>query len=322
MAFATRENPVEDQSYDDTLCSLLEPSSKQVLVISEETKKIHVACGAAYVGAKDLLEAYGEESLSEDVVSSYFGGMLSAAARAGHTDIVKMLLNRGHSRRKMQSPHWLLDLSAEVCSTYSFAAAYGHLEIMELVRDLDATGLDAKYTPLFVVRARRTDVVDYLLRHSPKSPSPESISASLLADRMSWMAARYGQADILRDAIQAGGDINHDFTDRYNYPLVMACRKGHTDVVRFLIDMGVDVHKQFSKGPLSCRIHIDIISKEHPIGIATARGYVGVCEQLLDAGVDVNWREGVWMGIAAGCGQTRVMECLMRKGFAARAVRR
>ncbi|KAI9652210.1 MAG: Ankyrin repeat domain-containing protein 44 [Alyxoria varia] len=324
MAFATREYHVSDHTYDESLCSLLKSSSEKGAVISGKAQLSHVACGAAYLGAKDLMLATLERVLPEDVVSSYFGGIISAAVRAGHADIVKILLNRGHALQKMRSPHWASKPPIETCTTCSLAAAYGHLDIMKLLPNEPPQhgmyhGLNDQRTLLFAVRGRNKTVVDCLLTQSlgaGKSPP------SHIANGMLWMAARCGQVGILRDAIEAGGDIDQLLESPANRPLAMASRKGHEDVVQLLIDMGIDINGPFEYRTVKMQTHVEEISVQHPMGIAVARGHVGVCKRLLDGGVDVNWKGGVWMTIASACGQTRVMECLDRKGFSYQSAER
>ncbi|XP_073228587.1 protein fem-1 homolog B-like [Porites lutea] len=99
-----------------------------------------------------------------------------------------------------------------------------------------------------------------------------------------FVAAVYGNIEILRCLLENGADINAvlHFDQNYYTPLMMAINYNHSDAVIFLIDQGADVNLQTKTGATA--LHHAVWTFETSLEIVSS---------LIKNGADVNARGGI-----------------------------
>jgi len=100
------------------------------------------------------------------------------------------------------------------------------------------------------------------------------VSASLSLPK----AAYDGNADVVRQLIEAGADVNYRQRHDTPTPIHWAAKQGHADVVRLLIEAGADVSAEETAGEFT---------RMTPLHWA-ASGHADVVRLLIEAGADVN----------------------------------
>jgi len=106
---------------------------------------------------------------------------------------------------------------------------------------------------------------DFVMSSGAYKPKPDANMVS--------SAAYYGQREVCRNLIDAGGDVND--TDRGNgtTALFKAAQNGHIDVVELLLESGANKYKARNNG-------------RAPLFMATENGLIDVVEYLVEKGAD------------------------------------
>ncbi|XP_048244847.1 uncharacterized protein LOC124124203 isoform X3 [Haliotis rufescens] len=221
---------------------------------------------------------------------------LLCACRGGHTDIVKLLIEKG------------ADVSAAAAAGYtplSCACRGGHTDIVKLLiekgadvsaafnYDDDDDDDDDGYTPLsWACKNGHTDIVKLLIEKGA------DVSAAGCGDTPLLCACRGGHTDIVKLLIEKGADVSAADDDG-DTPLPCACREGHTDIVKLLIEKGADVSAAFNYDDDD-----DDDDGYTPLSWACKNGHTDIVKLLIEKGADVS---------AAGCGDTPLL-CACRGG--------
>jgi uncharacterized protein len=145
----------------ETVKRLVEPDSSLAKSFSPDGFPLFaLACFFGHLGTARFL---AEKGADIHVAASNGTGYnaLTASVTAGHTEIVKWLLERGMDPNYRYSPGFTPLLSA---------AANGHLEIVKLLlshgADLQATANDGKSALAFAMERNHGDIADFLRARS------------------------------------------------------------------------------------------------------------------------------------------------------------
>ncbi len=268
---------------------------------------------------------------------------LLEAALAGHTSVVKVLVE--HGAKVNTVPDGLRDWAIS-----SSSIPMADQEVVQAASRGD-TAL------IIAVRNARTETVRYLLDHGADINRPNHRNETAL-----FVAAELGRGDITRLMLGKGADANaveqenrtSSFTVAMstigrNTVLVKAAQSGHADVVRILLDAGarLDVRGFMGKTALFWAVerghaaaaqallerkadpNIKDVSGLTPLMVAAANGSSRVAELLLKNKADVNAAEGADSGVggsvfgvsgttalmfAARAGHTEVVQMLLKVG--------
>ncbi|KAJ3191773.1 hypothetical protein HK101_007427 [Irineochytrium annulatum] len=136
------------------------------------------------------------------------------AVKNGHREVVELLLERGG------------DPSLDGCESVTWAAAYGHVEVIRLLLDHPGVDLSAHNNRAIRFSAENgcCEMVRLLLKVPGVDPKANKSEA------LRW-ASRHGYVEIVRMLIEAGCDVRANRGEAVR----RAVRRGHWRVVRLLV---------------------------------------------------------------------------------------
>src|SRR3990167_4753558 len=156
---------------------------------------------------------------------------LIVAAVSGHTDIVRLLLDRGANINHDNN----LGATALIV-----AAENGHTDTVILLLDKGADinhATDYGSTVLvYAARSGLTDIVQLLLGRGMNLNQTNSGGFTPI-----MVAAQQGRTDTVRLFLDRGSDINHVANDGYT-ALILAAENGRRDTVKLLLNRGADIN--------------------------------------------------------------------------------
>ncbi len=196
----------------------------------------------------------------------YGNTALTLAAEGGHTDVVRLLIEKGAAvDAKAKSGHTALTLAVEG----------GHTDVVRLLIEKGAA-VDAKaksgHTALtLAVEGGHTDVVRLLIEKGAAVDAKAKSGHTALT-----LAVEGGHTDVVRLLIEKGAAVNAKAKFGYT-ALMLAVDRGHTDVVRLLIEKGAAVNAKAKFGYTALMLAVD-------------RGHTDVVRLLIEKGADVNAR--------------------------------
>ncbi|KAJ7585110.1 Pfs, NACHT and ankyrin domain protein [Mycena floridula] len=238
---------------------------------------------------------------------------LSYAARQGHIDIVKLLLEKNADPAAADQYK---------CTPLSHAARRGHIDIVKLLLEKNADPAAAdqyKRTPLsYAARWGHIDIVKLLLEKNADPAAADEYQGPLFLEKnadpaaadqyqrtpLSY-AAEEGHIDIVKLLLEKNADPAA--ADEYKRtPLSYAARQGHIDIVKLLLEKNADpaAADEYKRTPLSYaarRGHIDIVKllleknadpaaadqyKRTPLSYAARRGHIDIVKLLLEKNAD------------------------------------
>jgi len=202
---------------------------------------IHIAAYHGNPGVVRLLcQEYGVDvncSISETLEEEPKKGItaLEWAARLGHTEVVKALLDNNANVNVRRTTGGTTPL---------YIAAYnGHTEVARLLidnsADVNASTHTDGATPLHTAAQNgNTEVVKLLLDHSA------DVNASCADDGATplYIAAYNGHTEVVKLLLENKADVSVRRTDTGSTPLYVAAQKGHTEILKLLLDNNADVN--------------------------------------------------------------------------------
>jgi len=238
---------------------------------------IHIAAYNGNAGVVRLLcQEYGVDincSTSETFEDKPKKGItaLEWAARMGHTEVVKLLLDN-NAKVNVSRP-------TDGCTPLFIAAQQGHAEVVKLLldnrADVNASRTDDGTTPLFMAaQARHTEVVKLLLDNKA------DVNASRTEDGATplYYAAQEGHTEVVKLLLGNKADVNASRTDDGATPLFMAAQARHTEVVKLLLDNKADVNASRTEDGGTALYY------------AAQEGHTEIVKLLIDNKADVNTR--------------------------------
>lgn len=175
---------------------------------SPDCTPFYTACAKGKLGAAKLLAHFGADVLR---ATRRGESPLSAACKAGHTDIVELLIR--------------LDLDVNVQSKDAAS------------RDIYGELVYIRSTPLSTAcRAGRFDVAALLLSHGADVRIPDDDGRTPLHEACQW-----GNTATVSNLIRCGADVNARSNDGAT-PLSVASRNAHTETVRMLVSCGASAN--------------------------------------------------------------------------------
>jgi protein DGCR14 len=186
---------------------------------------------AAELGRAGAVAALLEAGAPPDLTDESGGTPLMAAAWDGHLEVARLLLDAGADPDILLEDHCHGgDPEVVGRSALFFALAKGHRELIDLLEP-----------------ATRAEVRDLAYRELPaylewseRNPPPHVPTVDL------YRTVSWGRPDLLRQAIAAGGDVNHRMPReacsplRGGTPLSWAAAMGRMDLVGPLLAAGAD----------------------------------------------------------------------------------
>jgi len=142
---------------------------------------------------------------------------LRKAARYGHLEVVKYLLEQG------------ADLHVDNDYPLRKAARYGHLEVVKYLLEQGADlHVDNDYPLRYAAENGHLEVVKYLLEQGADLHAGDN-------DALRWAALR-GHLEIVKYLVEQGADLHAE----NDWALRLAARNSHLEVVKCLVEKGAD----------------------------------------------------------------------------------
>ncbi|KAK6355999.1 hypothetical protein TWF718_000372 [Orbilia javanica] len=240
--------------------------------------------------------------------------ILLSAAKEGHEDVVRVLLETGKVNIDATDPGWSL-------TPLRWAAQGGYTAIVQLLldkgADIEAGDDRYGYTPLLAaVTYDHERIVQILLDRGA------SIEA---ADRENYTpllrAVNNGNEAITKLLLEKGADVEarciyeeygpvwigfYDQRERATVtPLLLSIYRGRQAVTQLLLDKGVNVEATTTNQNTTSLL------------LATAKGYLAQVRMLINRGADIeakNTHDITPLLLAAGLGHTSIVQALINRG--------
>eukprot|EP00913_Durusdinium_trenchii_P026341 g24716.t2 len=244
---------------------------------------------------------------------------LQCAAECGHLEVA-----RAAPDTELLGPLW-------------FAAAHGHVEVVECLMDAGASKDKAEQsgsTAIQVAAANgQLDVVECLLKAGVNVNKPEPWQKEVV-EQLVRSRAHVEQVDLEGRTPLWMAAQNNEWKVLHMSPLLAAVRGGHTELLRCLLTARAAVKDVSGGGEVSCLLEaasrgdLEMVQallearadtnqsdasgkRASPLEAASARGYIDVVKCLLTAS-DQHQSHGTSPLIAAAsCGQSDVVLCLL-----------
>ncbi|KLU81030.1 hypothetical protein MAPG_00125 [Magnaporthiopsis poae ATCC 64411] len=192
---------------------------------------------ASSAGHSNIVKMLLERGADVNAQDSEYDNALQAASSAGHGEIVKMLLEKGADVKAedvdRRTPLWI-------------AAGNGHEAVVELLIKNGAAidqSDDSGHTPLSKAAGNGHEAVARLLMELGADKEAES----RYRFRPLHYAARDGREGVTRLLIELGADKEAEKRDRMR-PLHLAALNGHKAVVKLLVELGADKDARDERG--------------------------------------------------------------------------
>jgi len=221
------------------------------------------------------------------------------AARNGHTDVVKVLLD---SKVDVN-----VGRPADGVTPLHIAAQERHTEVAKLLldnkADINARVLTYGATPLYIAsQSEHRDIVDLLLAYNADVNASCTDDGATPLHIVSWS----GNTQLVKLLLDHKADVNASRHTDGATPLYAAAQNGHTEVVKLLLDNSANVNAS---------VHTD---GSTPLYIASQNHCVEVVKLLLENKADVNAActddDATPLFIAAEKGNTEVVKVLLDNG--------
>ncbi|KAL9120209.1 MAG: hypothetical protein Q9187_003234 [Circinaria calcarea] len=196
---------------------------------------------------------------------------LHTAARYGHIEIARLLLERGA---------WINSVYTGLRHPLHEAASGGHALMANFLlqngASVDAQD-ESRYRPLHTAcMAGSCDVARVLLDAGAQIGS----CGNDKFQPIHHAAQDTDNADLIRLLVSYGANVETKHSFRHT-PLIMACRSKHSSAIQALLDAGANPNHRGEKSPLQ---------------IACQLSHLGIARSLLKAGANPNCDEGVGIG--------------------------
>ena len=219
---------------------------------------------------------------------------LTVAARNGHVEFVRLLLEREEV--------FVNSIDNESKTALFFAASEGHKAVVELLLEGGAN-VDSKNTygrtPLsYAASGGHKAIVELLLERGADGDSKDTDGRTPLS-----YAAREGNKAVVELLLERGADVDSKEPDGHT-PLLYAAREGYKAVVELLREMGANVDSKNTYG-------------RTPLSYAAHWGHKAIVELLLEMGADVDSKgtDGrTPLSYAARWGHKAIVELLLERG--------
>lgn len=246
---------------------------------------------AAIAGFKEAVELFLDEGFDKN---NDAGGlqMIHYAARSGHVDVLKLLLDRG--TRPGSSTR------IKGCRPIHFAAYEGHVEIISVLcefgADVNVESWKGGFYPIhYAAASGHTEVISLLQKKGAKIDALNDDRHTALV-----IAVYNGKTQCVSLLCDYGASVN-----RGGQPLFEAASLGHVDIVSILCQRGANVHTEWDAGYT-------------PLFEAASKGHTKVVQVLLDhnANVDVQTSIGgqTPLHVAASIGHKELVDLLLERG--------
>lgn len=255
--------------------------------------KDHNLAAAALMGYTECVSTTLRREAQKANPKTCFGMPICCAAKGGHYDTTKLLLNAQANEGGSAFAIWL---------SMSFAASAGHNDIIRLLREslylrLEQKSLDSTvcFLPsvLYATEEGHLDTVLLLLSLEIEKSDIQVISQVLRE------AAHHGRLEIVQCMLEYSANVNHTCGRILQSPLELAASRGHTEVVSFILANGAN--------------------EEHRRGLAILKaaecGFKQVVQVLIDCDTDAGGDERLQKALitAARYGQADMLEFLLSK---------
>jgi uncharacterized protein len=201
---------------------------------------------------------------------------LMLAADAGYFDLAQVLVANGAVINAVEDPSlgkipdFLKNMASSIAkiaenserkTALLYATEKGHAEIVKLLLDAGAdvgiTGKDDRTALQIAIQEGYTEIIELLERGGARSP----IEATQSSPEALLGAAKKGNLDVLRSALQAGinpntSELEKNRNPRHKTALMFAAERGHLEAVQMLVKAGAEVNlsdrpgKKLGKTPL------------------------------------------------------------------------
>jgi ankyrin repeat protein len=193
---------------------LIRRKAKVNLIGGSARRPLNIAAFNGDVEAVGILIDHGADVDPDE--EYWYGSALGAAARRGHTDVVKLLLSKGWSPSRNMKTYG---------SFLTAAATYGHIEIVEALVQKEARITVLEQALQAASQNGKTTVVKLIL---DRTPAPRHQKAFMLA-------AFYGRDEVLKLLYARGMP-----QDKLDAALYEAADHEHEQTVKLLLEFGAN----------------------------------------------------------------------------------
>lgn len=274
--------------------TLLETTSNLQMSKSVTSKALAKAAARGFLGVVETLHQRGA-GFTEDEEFALIGAVAN-----GHTNVVKYLLDQGHTTRIVNS---------EGLTPFLSAVKNGHRQIWELLADsgaelnaLDPFGRNACH---LMIAHSNAEGLEWLLERGVDYDRSDANGETVL-----HLAAMEGKVQILRTLVMRGAKL--DVTDNHDGSVChFAAANGHLEILQWLSEQGVTMNAadKFGSTPFLTAVrygHLDCVeflSGRTPdfrysrlrngctaLALAAEKGCVDLVRWMLEENIDVNER--------------------------------
>ena len=265
-----------------------------------QPEKVQLLHRLALQGQTELLCHFLDLGLADVNAIDQSGlSALRAAVTNGHTETVKLLINR-EAEVNYVNPN-------NNCSVLMEAVGRGHRDTVELLidegADVNFVNLNTAWSVLMnAVERGHRDIVELLIN--------KGAQVNYLHPDSGWsvlrVAAAYGHTAIVKLIIDKGAKVNY-VTQKDGWSILMvAVGRGHRDTVELLIDEGADVN------------FVNLNTGWSVLMKAVSRGHRDIVELLINKGAQVDYVNPNcgWsvLRTAVDNGHTAIVKFLIEKG--------
>lgn len=198
-----------------------------------------------------------------DFRDDYQGTALIRAAEKGHTEFVRLLLDRGSDIDAIDEEH---GYTAAI-----YALKNGHFDTFQLLKDRGANpgiaGNDGTTVFIHAVRQKRYDIADEILARGGVTEAEKNTAFLWAMNAADMETAKY--------AFDRGADINAREESRDGYTaLIRAAANGNIEAVKFLLDRKVDINLHDNNGST-------------PLMWAAEKGHFDIFMMLVERGAEM-----------------------------------
>jgi ankyrin repeat protein len=213
--------------------------------------------------------------LDQDIIDIYIDEAFALAARNGHLEVVRLLLNN------------YVNVHAQDDYALSWAAENGHLEVVQLLLNNGANVHAGNDSALgWAAYNGHLEVVQLLFVNGADIHAGD--------DWALIFASRYGKLEVVRFLINNGANVHA----QDDYALRYAAQYGHLRVVQLLLNNGANIHA----------------GNDWALRWAAQFGHLEVVQLLLNNGANIHAQDDWALRYAAENGYLEVVQLLLSNG--------
>ncbi len=296
---------------------------------TDSTEMIPLTAACVY-NSKETLEFILK---SQNNYTNYIDKALTLAIEGGHTEIVKILIEKGAN---IEEGKTLLEVASrngykeivelliekgvninksnnDECDALMLASSRGHIKVVELLiekgYDVNRRDCEGNNALLLAILSKKTEIAKTLIKAVANIDERSYSGWTPLT-----LASSIGNKELIELLIEAGADVNRKIKENTDYEynteedswtaLMIASQNGHIEIVKTLIEAGANINHK-SKDDWNALI------------IASQNGHIEIVKTLIEAGANINEKDvcgNTVLMITSQNGHVEVVRTLIEAG--------